>query len=128
MLPSGVSAIPCGLLKLAASNAPWKVVLLHEPPYGSSATYGSLSYVQWPYAQWGVDLVLNGHAAVYERVQQGIPYVTNGLGGGHAADEEGGRVQPLPRGQVVAEQHGDLRVVCHGTIVGGGVRVGLVRS
>jgi hypothetical protein len=68
---------------LAASDAPWKVVLLHEPPYGSSATYGSETYVQWPYAQWGADLVLNGHAAVYERVHRdGIVYVTNGLGGG----------------------------------------------
>ena len=68
---------------MAASNAPWKVVLLHEPPYGSSATYGSLSYVQWPYAQWGADMVLNGHAAVYERVHRdGIVYLTNGLGGG----------------------------------------------
>ena len=68
---------------MASSNAPWKIVLLHEPPYGSSATYGSLSYVQWPYAQWGADLVLNGHAAVYERVNRdGIVYVTNGLGGG----------------------------------------------
>ena len=69
---------------LRSSTAPWQVVALHYPAYGSSLDYGSQAFAQLPYAEWGADLVLNGHAAVYERVQQGIPYVTNGLGGGHA--------------------------------------------
>jgi len=69
---------------LGESPAPWQVVVMHEPPFGSSAEYGSTPHLQWPYAQWGADLVLNGHAAVYERVHRGgIPYVTNGLGGGY---------------------------------------------
>lgn len=69
---------------MRASSAPWKVVTLHHPPYGSSADYGSQAFAQLPYAEWGADLVLNGHAAVYERVHRdGITFVTNGLGGGY---------------------------------------------
>jgi tartrate-resistant acid phosphatase type 5 len=65
--------------KLAASTAPWKIVYLHHPPYSSRTSWPNL---QWPFAAWGADAVLSGHAHVYERIMKdGIPYITNGLGG-----------------------------------------------
>jgi hypothetical protein len=39
--------------QLAASDAPWKIVVLHYPPYSSSARHGSDRKVQWPFAEWG---------------------------------------------------------------------------
>lgn len=68
--------------QLAASTAPWKIVVLHDPPYSSSARHGSDRTVQWPYAAWGAHAVIAGHDHLYERVQQnGIPYFVNGAGG-----------------------------------------------
>jgi tartrate-resistant acid phosphatase type 5 len=67
---------------LGASASPWKVVVLHHPPYSSGAAHGSTPAVQWPYNAWGADLVLSGHDHSYERLAaEGIPYVVNGLGG-----------------------------------------------
>ena len=38
--------------------------------------------MQWPFAEWGADAVLSGHAHTYERVERdGIVYFVNGLGG-----------------------------------------------
>jgi len=68
--------------QLAASEAPWQIVVLHYPPYSSSARHGSDRVVQWPYAVWGADVVIAGHDHLYERVQaNGIPYFVNGAGG-----------------------------------------------
>lgn len=64
-----------------ASTAPWQVVLFHQPPY-SSGSHGSSTAMRWPFADWGIDLVLNGHDHTYERSQaNGITYIVNGLGG-----------------------------------------------
>src|SRR5262245_24683920 len=69
--------------QLAASTAPWKLVYFHQPPYSSGATYGSVTYMQWPFAPWGATAVLSGHEHLYERVlTNGIAYFVNGLGGG----------------------------------------------
>jgi hypothetical protein len=66
---------------LEASNAPWKFVLMHHPPY-SSAQHGSSLALRWSYAEWGADAVLAGHDHVYERLDvDGLTYVTTGLGG-----------------------------------------------
>jgi tartrate-resistant acid phosphatase type 5 len=66
---------------LAASTSPWNVVLSHYPSY-SSGYHGSTSWIQWPFAAWGADAVLQGHDHLYERLLvDGIPYITNGLGG-----------------------------------------------
>jgi hypothetical protein len=70
---------------LAASTSPWNVVYGHYPPY-SSGTHGA-SWIQWPFAAWGADAVLAGHDHLYERLLvDGIPYITNGLGGGARYD------------------------------------------
>jgi hypothetical protein len=66
---------------LAAASEPFKVVVMHHPPY-SSASHGSTPYMQWPFAAWGADLVLAGHDHTYERLKiGGLPYIVNGLGG-----------------------------------------------
>ncbi len=66
---------------LADSKAIYKVVVFHHPPY-SSAKHGSNDWMQWPFAEWGATLVLNGHDHVYERiVKDNFPYIVNGAGG-----------------------------------------------
>ena len=68
--------------QVASASAPWKLVVMHHPPYSSSAKHGSDAEVQWPFAELGVDAVLAGHAHSYERLNRhGIPYFVNGLGG-----------------------------------------------
>jgi tartrate-resistant acid phosphatase type 5 len=84
--PSGTSATSkqAKWLKaqLAASTSPWNVVYDHHPPYSSDTTHGSTRYMRWPFAAWGADVVISGHAHVYERiVRDGIVYFVNGLGG-----------------------------------------------
>jgi hypothetical protein len=66
---------------MAASDAPFKVVAVHHPPYTSSAR-GPYAGMRWPFREWGADLVLNGHDHYYERLEvDGLPYVVNGIGG-----------------------------------------------
>jgi hypothetical protein len=65
-----------------ASKARWQVVVLHHPPYSSGSVHGSTPQFQWPFAAWGVDLVLTGHDHDYERiVRGGVTYVVDGSGG-----------------------------------------------
>jgi tartrate-resistant acid phosphatase type 5 len=84
--PKGVSAksAQARWLKraLASSESSWNVVVEHHPPY-TSYQFGLSRYMRWPYKKWGADIVLSGHAHVYERiVQGGLTYVGDGLGGG----------------------------------------------
>lgn len=66
---------------LAASTAPFRLVLMHHAPY-SSAQHGPDETLQWPYAEWGASAVLAGHDHSYERLEVGgLPYFVNGLGG-----------------------------------------------
>jgi hypothetical protein len=67
---------------LAASSAPWKLVVMHHAPYSSSASHGNSAWMQYPYQQWGAHAVLTGHDHNYERiVKNGLPYFVNGAGG-----------------------------------------------
>lgn len=67
---------------LAASPAPWKLVVMHHPPY-SSGIHGRVDWMNWPFAEWGASATLAGHDHTYERLLvDGIPYFINGLGGG----------------------------------------------
>jgi len=67
--------------QLAISNANFKIVVLHHPPY-SSSKHGSTKVYQWPYAEMGADLVISGHDHTYERIERwsGI-YIVDGTGG-----------------------------------------------
>ncbi len=68
--------------RLAASTSTWSIVYDHHPPYSSDDFHGSTPYMQWPFAEWGADAVVSGHAHVYERIMRdGIVYFVNGLGG-----------------------------------------------
>ncbi len=69
---------------LADSREAWQLTVMHHPAY-SSGHHGSTEWMQWPFADWGVDAVLAGHDHLYERLEvDGIPYFTNGLGGSPA--------------------------------------------
>lgn len=69
--------------ELAASDAPWKLVVLHQPPFTSALNRDPARHLQWPFAAWGASAVLAGHDHFYERLESdGIPYFVNGAGGG----------------------------------------------
>lgn len=83
--PDGIDAasVQAGWLeaRLEASTARWHVVAMHHPPY-SSGSHGSSPELRWPFAEWGVELVLAGHDHHYERLEvDGVTYIVNGLGG-----------------------------------------------
>ncbi len=64
----------------APTDACYKVVYFHHPPY-SSGDFAS-PWMRWPFAAWGADAVLAGHDHLYERLAvDGIPYFVNGAGG-----------------------------------------------
>lgn len=66
---------------LKGSTAPWKLVILHHPPF-SSGRHGSSAWMQWPYKSWGADAVLGGHDHTYEHlVVEGLDYIVMGLSG-----------------------------------------------
>jgi len=72
---------------LALSDATWKIVYFHHPPF-SSALHGSTEIMRWPFEDWGVSTVLNGHDHTYERIMRDdnddtieFPYFVTGLGG-----------------------------------------------
>ena len=41
-----------------SAQAPWKIVFFHHPPYSSGSTHGSNKVMQWPFAEWGANLIL----------------------------------------------------------------------
>lgn len=64
------------------SEAEFKIVLIHQPPYSSGARHGSAAHTQWNYADMGIDLVISGDDHIYERIEKdGVTYLVNGLGG-----------------------------------------------
>ncbi len=66
---------------LARSTTPWQVVYFHQSAY-SSSDHGSDPLLQWPFAEWGADMVFQGHDHVYERILvDGIVYFVTGNGG-----------------------------------------------
>jgi tartrate-resistant acid phosphatase type 5 len=83
--PDGVSADSAQAAwlraQLAASQARWKLVAFHHPPF-SSGLHGPSAWMQWPFAAWGAHAVLGGHDHTYERIERdGALYFVNGLGG-----------------------------------------------
>ena len=65
-----------------SSDAPMKIALLHNPPYSSGTSHGSVEELRWDFADWGVDMVVSGDDHIYERsTHDGVAYVVNGLGG-----------------------------------------------
>lgn len=71
---------------LASSTAKYKIVYTHYPPYASlnsdqtDTTYTTMR--EWPFKEWGADLVLSGDQHFYERNDyKGLTYVVCGVGG-----------------------------------------------
>jgi tartrate-resistant acid phosphatase type 5 len=76
--------------RLADSDACFKVVVFHHPPYSSG--YFETPELQWPFDKMGADVVLNGHEHSYERILvNGVTYLIDGLGG----DDRFGFVHPI---------------------------------
>ena len=71
---------------LAQSNAQWKIVTIHHPPF-ASGTREPMLVNRWPYQEWGADIVIADHDHHYERlIINDFPYFVNGLGGGGLYD------------------------------------------
>ncbi|MEO8521924.1 MAG: Ig-like domain-containing protein, partial [Acidobacteriota bacterium] len=79
---------------LAATSQPWKVALLHRPPYSSGGEHGSQLDVRAAltpvFERYGVQLVIGGHEHDYERTvalradvpdPTGVTYIVTGGGG-----------------------------------------------
>lgn len=97
--------------QLAASSTPWQIVLFHNPPY-SSGKYGNNKRMQWPFAEWGADVVISGDDHHYERISRdGIVYFVNGTGGGVPR----GCGQPISGSQFCLSAFGAQRVTATGT-------------
>lgn len=73
---------------LASTDRPWKVVVIHRPPYSSSPYHGGdqqiLEDLVSIFEEGGVDVVFAGHEHAYERLVpiNGITYFVTGGGGG----------------------------------------------
>lgn len=73
---------------LRATDRPWKIVLLHRPPYSSSPYHGGdrriLEDLVGIFETEGVDVVFAGHEHAYERLKpiDGVTYFVSGGGGG----------------------------------------------
>lgn len=110
--PDGITAdsVQAQWLKgaLARADGPWKLVVMHHPPY-SSSDHGSTPALQWPYAEWGATAVLAGHDHTYERIEKdGVLYFVDGLGG---YPERYGLNEPVDGSAVrFNEDHGAMRV------------------
>lgn len=72
---------------LRASDRPWKIVIIHRPPFNSSPYHGADRQVFEDlvgiFEEEGVDVVFAGHEHVYERLKpiNGVQYFVTGGGG-----------------------------------------------
>lgn len=68
----------------AASDALFKVVIFHHPPF-SASEHGSFVPMQWDWAELGICAVLTGHEHTYqhviEKANPTVHHIVNGLGG-----------------------------------------------
>ncbi|MBS2020546.1 MAG: metallophosphoesterase [Deltaproteobacteria bacterium] len=82
--PDGVSAVSTqgawAQAALAASAAPFKLVVFHHPAYTSG---GASAWMDWPFKAWGASAVFTGHVHNYERLRSadGLTYFVVGQGG-----------------------------------------------
>lgn len=66
---------------LEASSSKFKIVYFHHPPF-SSGEHGNSPALDWPFKEWGADIVLCGHDHDYERLLvNNFPYIIIGTGG-----------------------------------------------
>ena len=64
-----------------SSDAKWKIAVLHHPPH--SARSRSQHEFRFPFAQWGICMVMSGHDHTLQHLPiDNVHYVVNGIGGG----------------------------------------------
>jgi hypothetical protein len=72
---------------LARSTAPWKVVMYHHPnehtdQFNSGHKSGLYPRTDWPWQEWGADILLHGHVHSYARMlRNGVTEIIIGIGG-----------------------------------------------
>lgn len=67
---------------LKNSTAILKIVYFHHAPYSTSRRDDIAPWMaNLTLQEWGATTVLNGHHHTYERINRGIPFIINGLGG-----------------------------------------------
>lgn len=69
---------------LSATDCPLRVVVMHHPAQTSEVNYQpGYAVLDWPFGDWGVDLVITGHSHLYERITRadGVTLITVGTGG-----------------------------------------------
>jgi len=67
--------------QMGKSSSNFNIVYFHNPPFTN--TMKKAPEMDWPFREWGADIVISGHAHTFERFDKnGFPYVVNGLGGG----------------------------------------------
>ncbi len=98
--------------RLAASKSCFNVVVGHQAPYSSGARHGSDPKLQWPFREWGADVVFSGHEHLYERLDVGgLPFIVDGIGGAERYEF----VKPLPESKVrYRDDWGAVRVSATG--------------
>lgn len=68
--------------RIAQSTASWKILVCHHSSYGSSTSYGTTSQMTWVASVPGIDVVLQAHAHIYERIAINNKLILNvGTGG-----------------------------------------------
>ncbi|MBK8443446.1 MAG: metallophosphoesterase [Sphingobacteriales bacterium] len=69
--------------KICFSEEPYKIAVLHHPPF-SVADHGNNENMQtWNFEEWGITAVISGHDHTYQRIQRkstGFPYFLSGVG------------------------------------------------
>ena len=64
------------------SDAKYKIVVLHNPPYTSGTHHGPARQLRWNFEELGITAVISGHEHIYERLSsKGITFLISGLGG-----------------------------------------------
>ncbi len=96
---------------LADSDATFKIVVFHHPPYTSSPR-GSNVVLQWPFAAWGASIVLTGHEHNYERLSGpgGLSYVITGNGGNTLTNSFPSNPAPAVSQLRIGDRNGALRL------------------
>jgi len=76
------------IAQMAASTKPWKILVTHQPPWGSNnpASTNLMTGMRWDWYDYGIDLILCGHGHFYERMlidtgSANIPLIQLGPGG-----------------------------------------------
>lgn len=68
--------------QISESEAEFKFIVIHHPPFSSGKKHGSNSKFQWNFGDLGVTAVLSGHEHLYERLTKDkVTYLVSGAGG-----------------------------------------------